>query len=137
MSFGFSVGDILGGANMAYNLYKSLSATKGSAREYAKLIQELDMVHKVLLQVDQLRGSNHMKQETLNALLFTINTANEAMEDFTLRSNAYENSLKAGGSGNIWKDGWMKGKWFIQMPTQVNLVPFALKKIEERVSSEM
>ncbi|KAE8451379.1 hypothetical protein EG329_004008 [Mollisiaceae sp. DMI_Dod_QoI] len=90
MSFGFSVGDILGGANLAYNLYQSLSATKGSAREYAKLIKELDVVRKVLIQVEKLRESNQLLQETLNALLFTVNTANEAMEDFMLRYKVYE-----------------------------------------------
>ncbi|PVH77975.1 hypothetical protein DL98DRAFT_534220 [Cadophora sp. DSE1049] len=112
MSFGFSVGDILGGAKLAYGLCQSLSATKGSAREYAKLIKELDAIHKVLLQVERLRESNQLRQETLNALLFTVNTANEAMEDFMIKCKAYEDSLRPGGSGGMWKDGWMKGKWY-------------------------
>ncbi|KUJ10528.1 uncharacterized protein LY89DRAFT_787539 [Mollisia scopiformis] len=124
MSFGFSVGDILGGANLAYNLCKSLSAAKGSAREYSKLIKELDTVHKVLLQVEQLRESNQLRKETLNALLFTVNTTNEAMEDFMIRCKAYKDSLRPGGSGNIWKDGWMKGKWSVQMPNQTQKYPY-------------
>lgn len=128
MSFGFSVGDILGGANLAYSLYQSLSATEGSAREYAKLIKELDAVHKVLVQVEQLRELKQLKQETLNALLFTVNTANEAMEDFIIRCKAYEGSLRTGGSGNVWKDGWKKGKWSIQMPNQVDSRCFALEQ---------
>jgi hypothetical protein len=119
MSFGFSVGDILSGATLAYRLYQSLSSTKGSAQEYRELIAELNVVHKVLMQVDQLRASNQLAQATLNAMLFIVNSASEAMETFILNNEGYGESLKAGGSGNVVKDGWRKGKWAYQMPAQV------------------
>jgi hypothetical protein len=111
MSFGFSVGDILGGASLAYRLCKALSETKGSARDYQQLIAELNVVHKVLIQVEQLRASNQLAQATLNALLFITNSANEAMEVFLADHNKYIESLKQGGSGNILKDSWKKVRW--------------------------
>ena len=58
MSFGFSVGDFLAVAELAYKLGKALSDTKGAAKEYQELITELNVVHKVLLQVDDLRAAN-------------------------------------------------------------------------------
>jgi hypothetical protein len=119
MSFGFSVGDILGGASLAYQLCKALSETKGSARDYQQLIAELNVVHKVLIQVEQLRVSNQLAQATLNALLFTINTANEAMEVFLADHEKYRESLKQGGSGNMLKDSWRKGKWAFEMESEV------------------
>jgi hypothetical protein len=101
MPFGFSVRDILAGVGLAYNLYQALSDAKGSAQEYEELIAELNVVHKVLLQVEQLRASNQLAQVTLNAMLFIVNSANEAMESFLLNHEAYADSLKVGGSGNV------------------------------------
>jgi len=38
MSFGFSVGDFLAGAALAYNTYKALSDREGSSKQYRELI---------------------------------------------------------------------------------------------------
>lgn len=119
MSFGFSVSDIMNGATLAFQLYKAMSSTKGSKKEYQDLIAELDVVHKVLLQVEQLRAANQLAQATLNAVLFIVNAANEAMESFLISYDGYGESLKAGGSGNPLKDCYRKGKWAFQMPAQV------------------
>lgn len=119
MSFGFSVGDILGGASLAYKLCKALCETKGPARDYQQLIAELNVVHKVLIQVEQLRVSNQLAQATVNAVLFTTNAANEAMEVFLTDYEKYRESLKEGGSGNVLKDSWRKWQWTFQMETEV------------------
>ena len=87
--------------------------------EYQQLVAELNVVHKVLLQVEQLRASNQLAQATLNALLFIINSANEAMEVFLIDYENYGEFLKPGGSRHAIKDRWRKGKWAIQMPTEV------------------
>ncbi|CAM1508726.1 Fc.00g055740.m01.CDS01 [Cosmosporella sp. VM-42] len=120
MSFGFSVGDFLAGAELAYTLLKALSETKGAAKEYRGLIAQLNVVHKVLMQVDQLRGANQLAQATFNALLFTVNATKAAMESFLDGKASYHNSLKAGGSGNPVKDIWIKGKWATKMPSHVS-----------------
>jgi hypothetical protein len=97
MSFGFSVGDFLAGAQLAYTLCQALSDSKDSAREYQELIAQLDVVHKVLLQVDQLRAAKQLAQAIVNALLFTVNSTNAAMERFIEQNEAYHESLKPGG----------------------------------------
>ncbi|KAI0850362.1 hypothetical protein F5Y00DRAFT_268494 [Daldinia vernicosa] len=119
MSFGFSVGDILAGAQLAYTLGKALSDTKGASSDYQELISQLHVVHKVLIQVDQLRAANQLAQATINALLFTINSASEAIEKFLTQYENYEESLRQGGSGKILKDVYKKGKWATQMPDKV------------------
>ncbi|KAI1477688.1 hypothetical protein F4774DRAFT_388230 [Daldinia eschscholtzii] len=119
MSFGFSVGDILAGAQLAYTLSKSLSEAKGASNEYQELIAQLNVVHKVLIHVDELRAANQLAQATVNALLFTINTTNEAIETFLTQYETYEESLRRGGSGNIVKDVYKKGRWATQMPDKV------------------
>lgn len=119
MSFGFSVGDILGGASLAYKLYKALSETEGSAKSYQQLIAELNVVHKVLIQVEQLRVSNQLAQATVNAVLFITNSANEAMEVFLANHEKYSESLKEGGSGSVLKDSWRKWQWSYRMEAEV------------------
>lgn len=119
MSFGFSFGDFFGGASLAYQLCKALSEPKGSAKDYQQLITELNVVHKVLIQVEQLRVSNQLAQATLNALLFTTNSANEAMEVFLADHGKYMEFLREGGSGNVLKDTWRKGKWAFVMESEV------------------
>lgn len=118
MSFGFSVGDILGGASLAYKLCRALSEEKGRT-DYQQLIAELNIVHKVLLQVEELRVSNQLAQATLNALLFTTNSASEAMEVFLADHAKYSESFKRGGSGNMFKDTWRRGMWVSQMTSEV------------------
>jgi len=120
MSFGFSVGDFLAVAQLAYQLGKALSDTKGAAKAYQELITELNVVHKVLLQVDDLRAANQLAQATLNALLFSVNTINVAMETFLEEHAAYTESLKPEGSGNPVKDIVMRGKWSTQMPEKAS-----------------
>ena len=80
---------------------------------------ELNVVHKVLLQVEQLRVSNQLAQATLNALLFTTNSAHEGMEVFLADYEKYRVSLREDESGNVLKDSWRKGKWAFEMETEV------------------
>jgi hypothetical protein len=87
-----------------------LSDSKSSAQEYQELIAPLDVVHKVLLQVDQLCAAKQLAQATVIALLFTVNSANAAMERFIEQNVAYNKSLEPGGSGNSIKDLSRKGK---------------------------
>jgi hypothetical protein len=119
MSFGFSVGDFIAGATLASRLYKALSVTKGSSKDYQHLIAELNVVHKVLVQVEQLRVTNQLAQATVNALLFIVNSANEAMEIFLADHKKYRKSLTPGGSGNVVVDTWRKGRWAFEMESEV------------------
>lgn len=116
MSFGFGVGDFLAGASLAYKLYQTLSETQGSSGEYQSLTAKLLVVHKVLLQVEQLRAANQLAQSTLNAILFLTNGMNEAIGEFMTTIEQYRESLQNGGSGNVVKDIFYKGKWAIKAP---------------------
>jgi hypothetical protein len=120
MSFGFSVGDVLAGAGLAYRIYEALSETKGASKAYQRLSTDLLGVHKVLLQVSELQVSNQLAQSTLNGVLFLTTGINEAMESFMLELDRYRESLAMkGGSGSLLKDTFYKGKWTIRMPDEV------------------
>lgn len=120
MSFGFSVGDFLAVAELAYQLSKALSDSTGATKQYQELVATLNVVHKVLLQVEELRAANQLAQATVNALLFTVNTTNVTIETFLDQHAAYNKSLKPGGSGNGVIDLFQKGKWAIHMPDKAS-----------------
>lgn len=119
MSFGFSVGDFIAAAELAHTLYQSLSTAKGSAQDYRELIAELNIVHKVLLQVNQLQASNQLALATTNNLLFIVASASDAIEAFLINYRSYGPSFRDAGSGNPFKDVFKKGSWAIQMPKKV------------------
>ncbi|KAE8138588.1 hypothetical protein BDV38DRAFT_292185 [Aspergillus pseudotamarii] len=127
MSFGFSVGDFLAGAQLAHKLCQSLSYAKGASKEFQDLTRELFTTHRVLLQVEQLRACNQLTQSTLNAILFLAAGINEAMEEFMMGWDHYRDSLQRGGSGNRIKDIFRKGKWSISMDSEVDKLRNALR----------
>jgi hypothetical protein len=45
------------------------------------------------------------------------------MEVFLEDHEKYTESLKRGGSGNLLKDSWRKGKWAFEMETEVPWAP--------------
>lgn len=86
-TFGFSVGDFLAGAELAIKLSKALSDSSGAGREYRELMAELNVIHKVLLQVDQLSTSNKLGKPTMNAIAFATRNVNQKMTSFWRRAS--------------------------------------------------
>ncbi|KAL7948489.1 hypothetical protein V8C42DRAFT_314625 [Trichoderma barbatum] len=68
ITFRLLLADFISVSQLAYQLSKMLSETKGATKEYRQLITELNVVHRVLLQVNDQRASSHLAQATVNAL---------------------------------------------------------------------
>ena len=124
MSFGFAIGDFLAGAQLATTVCKALMDSQSIVHSYHELITQLEVVHKVLLQVDQLRAANQLAQATVNALLFTVNSTNECMTSFLEVHEHYHASMKPGGSGRVLKDVFQKTRWATQMTEKVRFNAF-------------
>ncbi|KAI1119826.1 hypothetical protein F5Y10DRAFT_290871 [Nemania abortiva] len=102
MSFGFSVGDFLATAQLAYKLGKALSDAQYATARYEELTAQLHVVHKVLLQVDELRVSKQLAPPTINALMFAVNAASSAMESFLEKNEPYlQASCRSSHGGNM------------------------------------
>ncbi|GLA62912.1 hypothetical protein AtubIFM54640_004048 [Aspergillus tubingensis] len=102
MSLGTAVGDILACARHAYKLYQEMSKVHGSSREYWTLSSRLLTVHKVLLQVEQLRAANQLTQSTLNAIRFLASRMSEAITGFVNRLEDFE---KVSSPDNFFRPG--------------------------------
>ncbi|KAK2760781.1 hypothetical protein FQN54_002018 [Arachnomyces sp. PD_36] len=112
MSFGFSAGDFIAGANLAYQLIRALSDSKGATIEYQEAIQELDCMHKTFMQVGQMRASNLLSQATLNAISWMAHSSKEVIAKFLEKTEKYRQSLsRKGGTSSLLKDSWRKIGW--------------------------
>ncbi|QKX58177.1 uncharacterized protein TRUGW13939_05298 [Talaromyces rugulosus] len=93
MSFGFSAGDFIAGANLACTIVRALSESRGASTEYQDVIRELGCIQQTFLQVEQMRASNLFSQATMNAITCIINSSIEVMAGFLERTDKYRQSL--------------------------------------------
>ena len=120
MSFGFSVGDFVAAAGLAYKLVVALSESSGSSMEYQQLIQDLGCVHRTLVQVEQMQEAKQLSQSTMNALRHQVAAARAPMEVFLAKTEKYRQSLSIGSSsGSKFKDSWRKIGWSLHKPAEV------------------
>jgi len=122
MSFGFSAGDFIAAATLAYKLVVALSESSGSSMEYQQLIQDLSCVHRTLIQVEDMRSANQLNQSTINALRHQVDGTMKPMEVFLEKTEKYRKSLGAAnfsGSGSAVKDSWRKMGWALHKGSDV------------------
>ena len=119
MSFGFSVSDIVAGARLAYRVLDILSKSSKAHEDYHDTIASLNTVHKIFLQVEEIRATDCFSLATLNALLFAINSANDRMVTFLAKHEKYGTTFRPGGSGRRVLDFQRRVSWATQMPAEV------------------
>ncbi|CEO59698.1 Putative Kinetoplast-associated protein kap [Penicillium brasilianum] len=111
MSFGFSVGDFLAGANLAYRLIRALSESRGSNMEYQEVIQELGCIQHTFLHVELISSRKVFSQATINAIAHILGSSMEVMERFLQQTEKYRKSLSRNGGRSLAADSWRKIGW--------------------------
>ncbi|KAI1175817.1 hypothetical protein F4777DRAFT_297499 [Nemania sp. FL0916] len=109
MSFGFSVGDIIAGANLAHKLIRAMTETRGASIEYQEALAELCGIQQVFIQITQLTRNEMLPKSTLNALAQIIMPSMTIIADFLDRTKHYQTKLSREGGrlGSSWcKMGW-------------------------------
>ena len=128
MSFGIafgSIGDLIAVGQIAWTLAKSLSSTRGSAKEYQGLVKELETFNNVLLQIVAL-WQNYESSPELDELGKVTKHAVEGWRnllcEFLLKfEKKYGASLRPGGSGNWAKDTSKKFLWLKEKDDVIEL----------------
>ena len=67
MSFGFSVGDFIGAANLTYKLIASLRENHGAGEDYRAAIEELGCYQAALMRVSYLERNKSVPRDTFDA----------------------------------------------------------------------
>lgn len=111
MSFGFSVGDFLAGANLAYRLIRALSESRGSSMEYQEVIQELGCIQHTFLHIELINSRRVFSQATINAISHILGSSMEVMGRFLQQTEKYRKSLSGNGGQSLAADSWRKIGW--------------------------
>jgi len=119
MSFGFSVGDFIAGAELVVKVVEAFSKTKGASSEYQSLVSDLNISQRTLLQLQSMQGENIFCQGTLNEIKYLVESGKKDMDEFLKRNEKYQESLRDGGSGSAVKDGIRKIGWSFSRPKVV------------------
>ena len=111
MSFGYSVGDFIAGANLSYQLIKALSGTQGSCIEYQEAIIELGCIQQAFFQVGQMYSNPNLNSATLNAASHIVCSSIELIGGFLERTKEYRRALSGSNSENAMSRSWQKIGW--------------------------
>ncbi|XWW94250.1 hypothetical protein V2A60_002193 [Cordyceps javanica] len=110
MSFGYSVGDLIAGANLTYKLIRIMADTKGASEEYLQAISEVSAMQQAFLQVGQIRAHKLLPPATVNATSHIVLSSVDIITAFLEKSRNYhavlENRHAAGLQTSWYKVGW-------------------------------
>ncbi|KAI9643703.1 hypothetical protein NHQ30_008326 [Ciborinia camelliae] len=127
MSFGYSVGDFLTGANLTYRLIRALSESKGASIEYQEAIAELGTMQQTFLQISQMKVSDRVSQATVNAASHIVLSSMKIIGDFLMRTEKYREKLCGRGSGNSLSDSWQKMGWVLFKKEELKILRDSLQ----------
>ncbi|TLD20731.1 hypothetical protein PspLS_08469 [Pyricularia sp. CBS 133598] len=106
MSFGYSVGDLIAGANMTHELIRIMSGTSGASIEYQEAMAELCAMQDAFIQISRMHRMSDVRlfpQATINAIQWTLSASFK-------RTKIYNKAIDRGeacGVGGSWrKMGW-------------------------------
>ena len=109
MSFGYSAGDVIAGANLAYRLLRVMTDSKGASTEYQEAIMELGAMQQAFMQVSQMKRSM-IPEATINAATHIVMSSIDLIASFLDRTQKYQQRLsdpKGFGIQSSWcRVGW-------------------------------
>ncbi|GJN84384.1 hypothetical protein VFPFJ_07496 [Purpureocillium lilacinum] len=110
MSFGYSVGDVITGANLTYKLIRIMAGTKGASDEYLEAMSELSAMQQAFLQVDQIRAHKVLPPATVNAFSFIVASSIDLIASFLEKSKGYQRRLE-NPKDSAFQSSWYKVGW--------------------------
>lgn len=113
MSFGYSCGDFVTGANLSYRLIRALSETRGANIEYQEAISELASIQQTFLRVGSMRANRNLDQATVNAASHIVLSSVEIIGEFLEKTKGYRQRFAKNGRGSNISDSWRKVGWVL------------------------
>lgn len=111
MSFGFSVGDLIGAGNLTYQLIKALHSSQDAGDEYRAAINELGCMQQAFMRVSCLSANPNISQATFESASCIVMGSMDIIKSFLEKTKRYDRRL-GGGMGmtglalNLRKVGW-------------------------------
>lgn len=116
VAFAFgSVGDILAVIELALEVRKALSESRGSSKEYQEIQAELDSFTDVLASTCATLSSLPSTQLTdplRRSIRLTMDSLKEVLGEIYASIAKYHTGLRKEGSGSVWQDRWLQLRWY-------------------------
>ncbi|EXK26263.1 hypothetical protein FOMG_17165 [Fusarium oxysporum f. sp. melonis 26406] len=110
MSFGYSVGDVIAGANLTYRLIRIMADTKGASVEYLEAMSELSAMQQAFLQISQIRSHEMLPPATVNAASHIVLSSMDTIAKFLERTKHYQRLLED-PRASTFQSSWYKVGW--------------------------
>lgn len=110
MSFGFSVGDFIGAANLAYKLIAALRENHGAGEEYRTAIDELGCYQAALMRVSHLERNKKIPRDTFYAASHMVMQSVDMIQSYLDQTKKYDQKLGRLDSSGF-RHGVRKVRW--------------------------
>ncbi|KAF3039884.1 hypothetical protein E8E12_003350 [Didymella heteroderae] len=110
MSFGFSVGDFVGAANLTHKLITALREHHDTGEEYRAAIDELNCYQTALMRVDYLARKKIVPRETFDAASLIVMQSMDIIQSYLEQTKKYDQKLGKAGLSGV-RHGFMKARW--------------------------
>ena len=110
MSFGYSVGDVITGANLTYQVIRIMADSKGASREYVEAMSELSAMQQAFLQISHLKSHKLLPAATVNAASHIVMSSMDTIAAFLERSKHYR-ALLDDPKAPTFQSSWCKVGW--------------------------
>ncbi|KAF4464925.1 ABC transporter transmembrane domain type 1 [Fusarium albosuccineum] len=125
MSFGYSVGDVIAGANLTYRLIRIMADTKGGSVEYLEAMSELSGMQQAFLQIGQIRSHEMLPPATVNAASHIVLGSMDIIAKFLERSKHYQRQLE-NPRASTFQGSWYKVGWSLYKSHELRALRDAL-----------
>lgn len=126
MSFGYSLGDFITGANLSYRLLEALSSSRGPTQEYQEAVIEIGAIYQTFLQVGRMTSNPTLNHATINAASFIVLSSMSIMDEFLAKTQGYRERLCGRTTGNSLSDNWQKMGWVLFKKEELRALKEAL-----------
>ncbi|RSM02594.1 hypothetical protein CEP52_007900 [Fusarium oligoseptatum] len=111
MSFGYSVGDVIAGANLTYRLIRIMADTRGGSVEFLEAMSELSAMQQAFFQVGNIRSHEMLPAATVNAASHIVLSSMDIIAKFLERSKHYQRILGDSRASSTFESSWCKVGW--------------------------
>ncbi|KAH8589783.1 hypothetical protein B0O99DRAFT_319463 [Bisporella sp. PMI_857] len=111
MSFGYSIGDFIAGANLCYTFSKSISGTDCASEECREALTELGHLQHMFFQVGRWTTNPKLASETANAAAYLVISSIQLIRGFLDRTKELREKLLSGRGSNAFSDKFQRVNW--------------------------
>jgi hypothetical protein len=135
MSFGYSVGDVLAGCTLTYNLVKLLANPKEAFEEYQEAYVELLAMTEVFNQAIMVLRDQFVPQNIKNAIAHIALSSIDTIERFKVSAERYHREYMTKNNKADWaQSSWTHAGWEVFKKSELTTLKAQLRNQIEAIA---